>query len=50
MERIHQIKMFIKNKDSYKFNWQTPIEVIEFVKNNYNKVQSIGIFDVYEKQ
>lgn len=34
-------------KDQYSKNWQTPLEIIEFVKNNYNKVDEISIYDVY---
>ena len=35
-------------KDGYKRNWQTPIKIIEFVKENLNKVGEIEIFDIYE--
>lgn len=35
-------------KDSYKMNWQTPTNIINYVKNNKNKIGKIGIFDIYE--
>lgn len=36
-------------KDSYKLNWQTPVKVINYVKNNLNKIGDVGVFDIYEK-
>lgn len=36
-------------QDKYKKNWQTPLKVIEYVKNSLNKTGSIGVFDIYEK-
>lgn len=40
-------KILIKN-DQYKLNWQTPLEVISYLKNNFNKIGEINIFDIYE--
>ena len=40
-------KLLIKN-DTYNKNWQTPMEVINYIKNNLNKISEISIFDVYE--
>ena len=40
-------KILIKN-DQYKLNWQTPLEVISYIKNNLIKVDEVSIFDVYE--
>ncbi len=36
-------------KEQYHLNWQTPLEVINYIKENYNKLNSIYIFDVYSK-
>lgn len=36
--------------DNEKLNWQTPKEVIEYVKNNYQFVEKIELFDVYEEK
>ena len=36
-------------QDNYRRNWQTPLKVIDYVKNDLNKIGSIGIFDIYEK-
>ncbi len=40
-------KLLIKN-NKYSKNWQTPMEVIHFVENNFNKIDEINIFDIYE--
>lgn len=51
IEKIKQFstgtKLLIKN-DNYLKNWQTPFEVINFVKNNFNKIGEVSIFDIYE--
>ena len=36
-------------QDKYKKNWQTPLKVIEYVKKEFNKEGSIGVFDIYKK-
>ena len=36
-------------QDNYRKNWQTPLKVINYVKNDLNKTGSVGIFDIYEK-
>lgn len=35
-------------KDGYKMNWQTPNNIINYVKKNKNKIGGIGNFDIYE--
>lgn len=35
-------------KDKFNKNWQTPLDVIEYVKINKNKIGEIEIFDIYE--
>ena len=35
-------------KDIYQKNWQTPTNIINYVKNNKNKIGEIGAFDIYE--
>ena len=40
-------KILIK-KDKYSLNWQTPLKVINFVKDNLIKIDEISIFDIYE--
>ena len=41
--------LFLLLKEQYHLNWQTPLEVINYIKENYNKLNSIYIFDVYSK-
>ena len=42
------IKLLLLNNER-NLNWQTPLDVIKYVKENYNKTDEIEIFDVYEK-
>lgn len=35
-------------KEKYSKNWQTPLEIIEYVEKNKNKVGEVGIFNIYE--
>ena len=35
--------------DKYSMNWATPVDVIQYIKNNYTKCGEIEIFDIYEK-
>ena len=35
-------------QDRFNKNWQTPLDVIEYVKTNKNKIGEIEIFDIYE--
>lgn len=41
-------KIILIRKDTIKRNWQNPEEVRNYVKENYTKVGSISIFDIYE--
>ena len=34
--------------DSYPKNWQTPLNIIDFVKSNKTKTEEIGRFDIYK--
>lgn len=51
IEKINQLekgtKILIKN-EQYKLNWQTPLEIISYIKNNFDKIGEISIFDIYE--
>ena len=51
IEKINQLKkgtkILIKN-NQYKLNWQTPLDVISYIKNNLNKIGEVSIFDIYE--
>ena len=38
--------LLIKN-EKIPLNWQTPKEVIEYVKNNLEKISTINFFDIY---
>lgn len=35
-------------KDGYNKNWQTPLEIINYVQSNKKKIGAIGVFDIYE--
>ena len=40
-------QLLIKS-DNYKRNWQSPEKVISYIKNTFNKIGNISIFDIYE--
>jgi len=35
--------------DRYSKNWQLPVNAVNYVKENFKKIDEIDIFDVYEK-
>ena len=39
--------ILVKN-DKMALNWQTPTKVIEYIKNNLEKIGTVSFFDVYE--
>ena len=41
-------KQYLILKDTYSKNWQTPTDIIEYVKENKVKVGEIAIFDIYK--
>ena len=51
--QIERIKNKDKNelllirKPKFKSNWQTPLEVIKYIRDNLEKIDSISIYDVY---
>ncbi len=50
IEKIKEIEnavILIKN-EKIPLNWQTPKEVIEYIKNNLEKIGTINFFDIYE--
>lgn len=42
------IILILKNEEL--MNWQTPRDVIRYIKDNYVKDGKIGIFDIYKKE
>lgn len=40
-------KLLVRN-NNYSKNWQTPMDVINYIENNLTKIDEISIFDVYE--
>lgn len=47
VQNLPQNSSFLVLKEEYPLNWQTPMEVINYIKENYNKVDSIYVFDIY---
>lgn len=39
--------VFLIRNEKWMQNWQTPLKVIEFIKNNLEKIDEISIYDVY---
>ena len=51
IEKINNMEnvMFLVKSEGYELNWQMPVEVIDYVRNNLKNVGTIYIFDIYEK-
>ena len=41
------VQRLIKN-DKMALNWQTPTSVIEYIRNNLEKIGTVSFFDIYE--
>ena len=41
-------RQYLVLKDKYVLNWQTPTKVVDYVKENKNKVGEVSIYDIYE--
>lgn len=39
--------IYLIKQDSYSLNWQTPTKVIDYVKNNFKKIENVDIFTAY---
>ena len=47
IKNMENAVILIKN-DKMALNWQTPTKVIEYIKNNLEKIGTVSFFDVYE--
>ena len=50
---INQIKeakntQYLVLKDKFKLNWQVPISIVDYVKENKEKIGEVALFDIYE--
>lgn len=41
-------ELILIKKSEFKVNWQTPLKVINYIRNNLQKIDSISIYDVYK--
>ena len=48
LQSKENVKLLLLSNEK-NLNWQTPLDIIKYVKQNYNKIEKIGSFDVYEK-
>ena len=48
IEQKNEDIIYLIKKDNLRLNWQTPLKVINYVKDNLDKVDEISIYDVYE--
>ena len=39
--------IYLIKQDGYSLNWQTPTKVIDYVKNNFKKIENVDIFAAY---
>lgn len=42
--------LFLIREDEMKMNWQTPVNMVHYMKDNLSKTNDIGEFGVYEKR
>lgn len=47
IKNMENTVILVKN-DTMALNWQTPTKVIEYIKNNLEKIGTVSFFDVYE--
>lgn len=40
--------VFLIRNPKYSYNWQTPMDIIKYIQNNFEKVGEVSIFEVYE--
>ena len=45
---IEEIANYLILKDKFNKNWQTPLNIIDYVKNNKKKIGEIAVYDIYE--
>ena len=51
IEKIKQKEenaLYLIRKENLKTNWQTPVNVIEYIRNNLEKIKNIEIYNVYK--
>ena len=51
IERVKQRQeneIFLIRKENLKTNWQTPLNVIKYIRENLDKIDEISIFEIYE--
>ena len=40
-------ELYLIRKPNLKLNWQTPTEVIKYIRENLNKIGEISIYEIY---
>ena len=51
IEKIKQRQeneLYLIKKENFNLNWQTPVEVIKYIRNNLEKIEEISIYEVYK--
>ena len=51
IEKINQRQeneLYLIRKEGLSLNWQTPVEVIKYIRNNLEKIEEISIYEVYK--
>jgi len=39
--------LYLVRKENFSLNWQTPLEVVKYVRGNLERIGEIGIYDVF---
>lgn len=48
IEKRKENELFLIRKETFKTNWQTPLNVVKYVRENLNKIDDVSIFEVYK--
>lgn len=48
IKKKNENELILVRKPEFKANWQTPLEVIKYIRDNLEKIDSVSIYDVYK--
>lgn len=48
IQQRQESELYLIRKENFRTNWQTPLNVIKYVRENLNKIDELSIYDVYE--
>lgn len=48
IKKKNENELILVRKPEFKANWQTPLEVVNYIRDNLEKIDSVSIYDVYK--